>query len=612
MPSFAFGQEGRKALVFQVSGGASNAQYALKIFKQAFRVPDLVEVCDGLAQYSTWRGLEVCDRVCLHRPEHADAIDKYDDLEYAVLMPWITGSTWYDIVVSETPLTRVDALTFANATAQVLAALEESGLAHCDVAAPNIIINATTGMAHLIDVEDMFAPGFAPPGALPAGTDGYAHLTASTGLWNRHADRFAGAVLIAEMAAWHDPEIRDKADEEHYFGAQEMQQDVPRYQLIKRVLTDLDPPLAELFEQAWFSEELSDAPALKEWQDAVDEVYRRVRLEKVAPEWRSIIPTGVDVDIESAPPVTVAPIAPPVTSVGSDEVVSEEGEPLLATVAEQDDLAPEPEPEAQELPEPLPQNPRVMQETPAAQQVAKTPPSTQPVNPPPAAPQTIQPGLKPSVGGPVAEWRSLSVVPQPSPVIEPSPTAFEPIVAPQSSHELEPEFVPMIEEEDVEDHVEDMLPFEDGVDVEDEEPFDDAPTPAHEFPTLDADEEASYDDFEEPVYEAEEDEQVVETPDWEPEYELATPILDLSHIDDRNRPFLVWSESHDATGYLLQESGDSDFGKAKEFTLNANETRWNPRMRRNGRLFYRVRAENDREVSPWSDTLSLRIGPGGR
>jgi len=384
VPAFAFGQEGRKAFVFQVSG-ADGGLYALKKFKAAYRVPELVNVCDALARFSQWPGLEVCARQCLVYGRHDDALEEYPDLEYAVLMPWITGSTWYDIVISETPLTRFDALTFANATAQVLSALEESGLAHCDIAAPNVIINGTTGRAHLIDVEDLYAPGFNPPAALPAGTDGYAHRSAADGLWEPAADRFAGAVLLAEMAAWHAPEIRRAADEEHFFGAGEMQVDSSRYQLMRRVLEEMNPDMAALFDQAWFSRTLEDCPRLKVWYEVINEVYHRERLSKVVSDWQPIALPGdlPDTAIAPQPGGTARTPAQPAA-----RQAEQRGQPPVRPV-----------------------------EVPTAPPPVST---TRPISPAlvnPASPAAAVPGRPiqpPAVGGPVKEWTPLAI-PTPPP-----------------------------------------------------------------------------------------------------------------------------------------------------------------------------------------------------
>jgi hypothetical protein len=553
VPAFAFGQEGRKAFVFQMQGGPENGLYALKKFKDAFRVPELVEVCDSLARFAPWRGLEVCARQCLHYGAHDDALSQYPDLEYAVLMPWITGSTWYDIVISETPLSRLEALTFANATAQVLASLEEAALAHCDIAAPNIIINGTTGRAHLIDVEDLYAPGFTPPSALPAGTDGYAHLTAGQGLWGPTADRFAGAVLITEMAAWYDPRIRRKAEEEHYFNGAEMQQDSPHYQLMREVLETLNPPLGELFDQAWFSETLDDCPPLKFWGEAINELHHRESVAKVVGGWQPIVVPG--------------------------------GAML------------EPEPRAAREPEPAVQPPQAEPEEvirPAASAPAPAPAapiSVQPIQPAPAAPikppQAKPPAVHaPTTGGPVVEWVPLEIpLPQASASNGQQPTGNRPITMPATpaaplevSSEPEPVRVP------------------DPIDVPEPatsivmEPS--APTQVHAYPDLD---------------EAEAEAPSVPVEDHAPGLK---PLLELSHIDNRNKPYLVWTETPGATGYLLQEADNPGFQGAKEYRVKADETKWHPPLLwgRTGLLHYRVRAVKEGEKGLWSDILIIRIG----
>lgn len=405
VPSFAFGQEGRKAFVYQLSGGPDGGLYALKKFKQAFRLAELVGICDQLARFAQWQGLEVANRTCLHRPDHGDVLDQYPDLEFAVLMPWISGTTWYDMVIGMTPLTKLEALTFAKATAQVLAAIEEAGLAHCDVSASNVIINpnANPVRAHLIDIEDLYAPGFTPPAALPAGTDGYAHKTAGNGLWGPEADRFAGAVLMAEMAAWHDPRIRKEAEDEHYFSPQEMQQDSPRYRLMRSVLNDLDPRLADLFDRAWFSETLAECPRLAEWQEVINAVHHRIEVAGVVVEWKPLSVPGVEVP-EAAP----RPIAP------------QEAPPQPSA----------PVPVPQEMP-------------PAPQVVTRPAPSTPVIQPtlPPAPPPSVPPAplhIQPpqQAGGPVREWRPLIVPPSApveSPVLERIPIWTPPAEPPTPS-----------------------------------------------------------------------------------------------------------------------------------------------------------------------------------
>lgn len=549
VPAFAFGQEGRKALVYQIANTADGSLYALKEFKEAFRVPELVDVCDALARFSSWRGLEVCARQCLHAGQHDDALANYPDLEFAVLMPWITGSTWYDIVVGEKPLGRLDALTFANATAEVLSALEESSLAHCDIAAPNVIINPNTGHTHLIDVEDLYAPGFASPSALPAGTAGYAHKVASEGLWSPTADRFAGAILLAEMATWHDPAIRKASDEEHFFGPAEMQLDSPRYQLMLATLSGMDTRLAELLDMAWRSETLDDCPRLSDWRNVIYDVFRREQISKVVADWQPIaVPGGMP----ETKPQEVEPLQPAVP------------EPHPPAPVVDDEPVAEPTPAPAPSPAPAPIEPAMDRlDAPTARPTLPSRPIAMPSTqgqPAPAAPQTRQ-IAPPPAGGPVKEWRPL-VAPSTSPAA-PNGSAGVPI-APQPNRPI-PIAMP---------------------DVDDEVTAEPPP---------------------EPVVAAPDEAEPAAKVDEPPAGMLLKPVLDLSHVDKRNRPHLVWSESPDATHYLLQESDTPEFDSPKEFKLKADDTRWNPVWGRSGRLFYRVRARSGDEDGPWSEVLSLRI-----
>jgi hypothetical protein len=406
VPAFAFGQEGRKAFVFQVSETANGGMYALKKFKEAYRVPELVEVCDALARFASWPGLEVCSRQCLQWGLHDDVLNQFPDLEYSVLMPWISGRTWYDIVIGTLRLDRLEALTFASAAAQVLSALEESGLAHCDIAAANVIVNPTTGRAHLIDVEDIYAPGFTPPAALPAGTDGYAHKTASGGLWGSSADRFAGAVLICEMAAWHVPEIRKEAEEEHYFFDGELQQDCPRYRLMYDVLGRMDERLPELFDQAWFSETLDDCPSMRQWQEVIGDVYHKERLSKVVSDWQPLVVPGAAPEVQ---PESVSPQEPPpgeaVTEVDAGRAEKPLFQPSISTDA----------------------GPAISPAGPAV------PPPTRPI-----------PAVSSGSGGPVKEWRPLAMPPvssgngtASSKMAQQNRPIFDAIVLPPSGQEVE-------------------------------------------------------------------------------------------------------------------------------------------------------------------------------
>ena len=545
--TFAFGQEGRKAFVFQLAALDDGRLYALKKFKLAFRVPELLAICDDLASFAAIPGLEVCRRQCLNARQHGDILAVYPDLEYAVLMPWIGGNTWYDIVVKMTPLTKSRTATLAWATATVLAALEEAGLAHCDLSSGNVIVDLDRGQTHLIDVEDLYAPGFSPPGALPAGSEGYAHYTAANGLWQPDADRFAGAVLLAEMLAWHDPAIREAAEDEHYFSISEMQQDSQRYWLMRDALGRLDGRLVDLFEQAWGSAELSDCPPLWAWAEVIEEQYRQERVAHIVSEFRPIVPSG------------------------------DAGEPTPAT--------------------PIPSPERPIEQTPPSAE----PPDIQPtLHPVPTAPVEAVPihheanVLPPSPGGPLVGFRPLDLSALGGSGGITAESARRPIEAPEEIPQqgFEPLEIAPSAPGEVFAHEGGSMPgeaLEEAVPAAQEEPTKaDEPTKPGPFVALlqrlgkKAPDEAP------------------------PKIALPTPQLDLLGVDEDGRPMLAWEKIRGAKLYELQEAEDTAFSEPRTTSVRQG-MRWEPRESRVGTFFYRVRAAAGESVSEWSNIVRVRI-----
>lgn len=577
--TFAFGQEGRKAFVYQIAGLDDGRLYALKKFKLAYRVPELVDICDALAPFATIQGLEVCRRQCLNARRYKDILTIYPDLEFAMLMPWIDGSTWYDVVVGMKPLNKARAATLAWSTATVLAKLEEAGLAHCDLSSGNVIINLDSGNAHLIDVEDMYAPDFAPPGALPAGSDGYAHHTAAGGLWEPDADRFAGAVLMAEMLAWHDPTIRQEAEDEHYFAVSEMQQDSPRYRLMSDVLWQLDERLAELFDQAWRSSRLSDCPPMYAWREVIEELYRQARVADVAPEWRPIV-LGSGVDYQ----------APPVDSVPSRER--------------------------------LPASP-IESETPAHESM---PIEAPPVESTPVHYDNPTDAPQPSQGGPLIGFRPLVMPPSQGSDEPPTEASSRAIETPEPP---EPAFDAL--EMDSTEGVISAEAVSNGSSDEATWPGTPAETVEPQWVGEESDEVGVVfnEDGEEALVTTRESTEEAGAPAKmgllarlkkpfsrqgrktaerkPPAITRMTPQLDLIGVDDDGRPILAWKEAPGADHYELQEAQDVDFTEPRTTRIRQG-MQWQPRRSRYGTFFYRVRAVAEGDAaSAWSNVVRVRI-----
>lgn len=278
----AYGQEGRKGVVYQVQNNGS--LFALKSFKEAYRDQSLHGICRCLAQLDL-PGMEVCRRECLTSDWAAAALSQFPDFEYAVLMPWIEGSTWFELVSERTVISDDASLAIAQNTCRVLSKLEARGFAHCDVAGSNVIVDPRTGAIHFIDVEDMYGPGLQLADSFPQGTVGYQHrsnLSAKRGQWCGEGDRFAGGVLLAEMLTWHDQEIRDRSDREQYFAESELQEDNERYRLMLEKLSTISKGLVSCFQRLWESDSLADCPSLSEWEQLLQL--------SVVTEWQPIDP----------------------------------------------------------------------------------------------------------------------------------------------------------------------------------------------------------------------------------------------------------------------------------------------------------------------------------
>lgn len=276
-PGMPFGQAGRRATVYQLAQVDDADLRALKVFTTTFRTPRVAEGASRLSPYSVLPGLQVCTRTVLTPERHAEILAGQPDLTYAVLMPWIDGLTWQEIVLERQPLARELCLALARSLAHVLARMEAQGLAHCDLSSPNVLLNLDRPEVMLVDVEDLYATDLPRPEKLPAGSAGYAHRTAPAGLWSADADRFAGAVLIAEMLVWCDARAVKSAVGEQYFEPEELQQDGRRYRAISAALREQwGAASADLFVRAWRSGTLLECPRLEEWASLLAGLQRPV------------------------------------------------------------------------------------------------------------------------------------------------------------------------------------------------------------------------------------------------------------------------------------------------------------------------------------------------
>ncbi|TQR47059.1 hypothetical protein [Paenibacillus popilliae] len=276
-PGLVYAQAGRQGVIYQLlptRGDAVEAK-ALKVFHPKYRIPAMVYQSELLDTYSELPGLSVCSRNVLTPEKNGGLIQKSTELLYAVVMPWIHGPTWLDIVAEHNRLTRQDSLQIAKSLARVCSGMEQRGLAHCDLSAPNVMLpffsevkqSSKASSIELVDVEQLYSPKMDRPDVLFSGSPGYAaHRALLTGMWSAYADRFAGSILLAEMLGWSSQQIVDKAWGESYFDQREMQTSCERYEGLKHVLTErYGGKVSDLFSRAWESQDLSSCPTFGEW-----------------------------------------------------------------------------------------------------------------------------------------------------------------------------------------------------------------------------------------------------------------------------------------------------------------------------------------------------------
>ena len=299
-PGMPYGQEGRAAIVYQLKAGEE--KQALKVFKPRFQVPSMVILAERLESFAKLPGLKVCHRSVLTARRHAHLVREHPDLDYAVLMPWIEGPTWMEVLLFKHEITKEQSLSIAHGLVDVLATMEERGLAHCDLSGPNILLPVLATdegqtiddsdrqletqphgsvVVELVDVEQMYGEELKRLELLPSGSGGYAHKTAREGLWSSVADRFAGTMLVSEMLGWCDSRVRDAAWGESYFDPKEMHSDGARYDLLVEVLREnWGDSVAGLLQRAWESDTLADCPTFGRWMAALPDAQKAIELEQ--------------------------------------------------------------------------------------------------------------------------------------------------------------------------------------------------------------------------------------------------------------------------------------------------------------------------------------------
>lgn len=83
----------------------------------------MAAVSEKLKPYASLPGLQACQRIVLTASRHRGLLTKHPDLTYAVLMPWVAGETWQEILLEESVLHPKHSLQLAQNFADLLVRL---------------------------------------------------------------------------------------------------------------------------------------------------------------------------------------------------------------------------------------------------------------------------------------------------------------------------------------------------------------------------------------------------------------------------------------------------------------------------------------------------------
>ncbi len=268
----AYAQTGREGTVYKVNKG--DKPYALKVFLPNYQDDRLLQNTEMLGKLSDQEGLHVAQRTIITKINLPKVISQFPELEYAILMPWIQGSLWFNLMGDGSIIKGDDYLQIARSLLNVLSNLEIRKMAHCDLCHNNFVIGPSYSWVELVDIEDMYAPYMPRPVPdISYGTAGYRNSwIAEHGLWGPEGDRFATAILCAEILTWSLPEIRNGKYGETFFREDEIGETCDRFLLMVDCLSRYNLGLEKLFQRAWNSKELGKCPPIREWKDAVDKI----------------------------------------------------------------------------------------------------------------------------------------------------------------------------------------------------------------------------------------------------------------------------------------------------------------------------------------------------
>ncbi|HLK57109.1 MAG TPA: hypothetical protein VKU00_11120 [Chthonomonadaceae bacterium] len=268
--------EGGRATVTRVQRMDDGSFWALKVFKYRYRTPEQATMVDRLATICHLPGLQAAQQILI--PPFASVAQQEPDLCWAVLMPWIEGATWGEVLgrvqKGERRYSPEEALELARTLLKALVALERERIVHCDLSGGNVILTLSPEGSfrfQLIDLEDMVIREHMPASFTP-GSPGYA-LPGVERTACAEGDRFAGAILVAEALALGLPHAADLVSGEGVLRGNRNHKGARiRFESILYELKTQQPEFAELLARAWRAQSLRDCASLAELSNSLCEV----------------------------------------------------------------------------------------------------------------------------------------------------------------------------------------------------------------------------------------------------------------------------------------------------------------------------------------------------
>jgi len=263
-------REGNSSAVTCLSDPSGRLR-ALKVIRPEFRSPAIIRHAAHLHPLASTPGLAACEQQVFDPEVETQRVAENPDLAYAVLMPWIPGPAWCDVVAQVRPISAEVSISIARAFVQTMTAMEELGLVHGALCGENLLLPLMrdgSGIA-LVSLESMSGPGFSSVAVISEDAPGYEHAVSKASGTVRNdanADRVAGAILIGEILGWCSPSVRGAAAGDSFFREDEIGSATERYVLLTRSIEEKwGKGLAQLFRKAWMAQRPADCPTFGQW-----------------------------------------------------------------------------------------------------------------------------------------------------------------------------------------------------------------------------------------------------------------------------------------------------------------------------------------------------------